>query len=111
MDFMADTLSNGVNFRSLNVIDEFNREALLITMDTSLTRKRVIRELNGLIAWHGAPAKIRVDNGPEFIIEALAQWTKDRRVEMQFIQPGKPLPERIHGAIQPLFLPFVRRSP
>ncbi len=90
MDFMADTLSNGVNFRSLNIIDDFNREALLITMDTSLTSKRVIRELDGLIAWRGAPAKIRVDNGPEFIAEALAQWAKERGVEMQFIQPGKP---------------------
>ena len=66
MDFMQDSLSNGVNFRTLNIIDDFNREALLMTMDTSLTSKRVIRELDQLIAWRGAPAKIRVDNGPEF---------------------------------------------
>src|SRR5690606_13093096 len=45
MDFMHDTLSNGVKFRTFNIIDDFNREALNITMDTSLTSKRVIREL------------------------------------------------------------------
>ena len=72
MDFMHDTLSNGVNFRTLNIIDDFNREALTIAMDTSLTCKRVIRELDQLIAWRGAPQKIRVDNGPEFIADAFS---------------------------------------
>lgn len=90
MDFMHDTLSNGVTFRTLNVIDDFNREALTITMDTSLTSKRVIRELDQLIAWRGAPQKIRVDNGPEFIAEAINQWSKARGIELQFIQKGKP---------------------
>lgn len=90
MDFMHDTLLNGVNFRTLNVIDDFNREALLMTMDTSLTSKRVIRELDQMIAWRGAPQKIRVDNGPEFIAEALAQWAVDRGIEIKFIEKGKP---------------------
>ena len=40
------------------------REALNITIDTSLSSKRVIRELNHLIDWRGKPEKIRVDNGP-----------------------------------------------
>lgn len=90
MDFMHDTLSNGVNFRSLNIIDDFNREALSITMDTSLSSKRVIRELDQLIGWRGAPKKIRVDNGPEFISDAMKEWAKSRQIELQFIQPGKP---------------------
>lgn len=90
MDFMHDTLSNGVNFRTLNIIDDFNREALTITMDTSLTSKRVIRELDQLIAWRGAPQKIRVDNGPEFIADALASWAENRQIEIKFIEKGKP---------------------
>jgi putative transposase len=40
------------------------REALNITIDTSLSSKRVIRELNQLMEWRGKPEKIRVDNGP-----------------------------------------------
>lgn len=90
MDFMHDSLANGVTFRSLNVIDDFNREALLITMDTSLTSKGVIRELDKLIAWRGSPQKIRVDNGPEFIAQALAAWANDRNIEIKFIEKGKP---------------------
>ena len=90
MDFMSDTLSNGVAFRTLNIIDDFNREALAMTMDTSLTSRRVIRELDQLIGWRGAPVKIRVDNGPEFIAQALAEWAEQRGIEIKFIEKGKP---------------------
>ncbi len=90
MDFMHDTLSNGISFRSLNIIDDYNREALGITVDTSLTSKRVIRELDKLIAWRNQPTKIRVDNGPEFIAEALRQWAEKREIEIKFIEKGKP---------------------
>lgn len=36
MDFMHDQLSDGRSFRLLNVIDDFNREALSIEIDLSL---------------------------------------------------------------------------
>lgn len=90
MDFMHDTLSNALTFRSLNIIDDYNREALSITIDTSLPSKRVVRELERLIAWRGKPRKIRVDNGPEFIAYVLEQWAKQQGIELQFIQKGKP---------------------
>ncbi|CDH45841.1 transposase [Candidatus Contendobacter odensis Run_B_J11] len=90
MDFMHDTLSNGINFRSLNIIDDYNREALCLTIDTSLTSKRVIRELDKLIAWRGQPTRIRVYNGPEFIAEVLNKWAGDRNIELKFIEKGKP---------------------
>jgi putative transposase len=90
MDFMHDGLINGVEFRSFNVIDDFNREALNITIDKSLTSPRIIRELNRLIEWRGKPEKLRVDNGPEFIAQAMEDWAKDNKIELQFIQKGKP---------------------
>lgn len=58
MDFMHDTLSNSVIFRSFNIIDDYNRGALNITVDTSLTSKRIISQLDQLIAWRGQPLKI-----------------------------------------------------
>jgi len=61
LDYIADTLRNAVNFRNLNICDDFNREALLIAMDKSLTSERGIREVAGPIAWRGAPTMIRVD--------------------------------------------------
>jgi putative transposase len=59
MDFMRDGLQLSKTFRSFNVIDNFNREALNITIDTSLKSKRVIRELDQLIDWRGKPEKIQ----------------------------------------------------
>ena len=89
-DFMHDVLSNGVKFRSFNVIDDFNRECLNLTLDTSINSKRVIRELDKLIAWRGMPRRIRVDNGPEYISNAMAEWAEQRSIELKFIQPGSP---------------------
>lgn len=90
MDFMHDTLSNGITLRSLNIIDDYNREALNTTVDTSLASKHVIRELDKLIAWRGQPGRIRVDNGPEFIAEALREWSIERGIDIKFIEKGKP---------------------
>lgn len=43
MDFMPDQLADGRSIRMLNVIDDFNREALGIEEDFSLPSERVIR--------------------------------------------------------------------
>lgn len=90
MDFMHDVLNNGVKFRTFNVIDDFNREALNITLGTSITSKRVIRELEKLIEWRGKPSHIRVDNGPEFIAQAMEQWAESNSIGLKFIPKGKP---------------------
>ena len=41
LDFMSDSLECGRTFRKLNVVDDFNREALWIEVDTSLLAERV----------------------------------------------------------------------
>jgi putative transposase len=43
LDFMYDTLYYGRSFRTLNVIDEFNREVLAIAVDLSLPAVPVAR--------------------------------------------------------------------
>jgi transposase InsO family protein len=63
---MSDVLTSGKRFRTLNIIDGYNREALAIEVDTSLPAARVKRVLEEVIAWRGKPAQIRTDNGPEF---------------------------------------------
>jgi putative transposase len=90
LDFMSDALSNGRPFRTLNVIDDFNREALWIEVDTSLPADRVVRVLEQLIDWRGRPACIRMDNGPELISHRLESWAKEKPIELLHIQPGKP---------------------
>ena len=90
VDFMSDALNSGRSFRTFNVIDDFNREALWIEVDTSLPAGRVIRVLENLAAWRGYPKSIRMDNGPEFISSRLEQWADENKVQLNFIQPGKP---------------------
>lgn len=90
LDFMHDSLENGRAFRTLNIIDDFNREGLWIEVDTSLPAARVIRVLDMLALWRGYPKQLRLDNGPELISHKLARWAEDHHVELAFIQPGKP---------------------
>ena len=90
MDFMADSLVNGRRFRVLNIMDDFNREILSLTIDTSIRSKRVVRVLDRLLEWRGKPKVIRVDNGPEFVAHAMSHWCTNKDVYLQFIQPGKP---------------------
>ena len=90
LDFMSDSLSNGRTFRTLNIIDDFNREALRIEVDISLPAERVVRVLEGLLLWRVAPKQIRMDNGPELISQRLESWAKEKHIDLIHIQPGNP---------------------
>ena len=90
MDFMQDQLADGRKFRTLNVLDDFNREGLGIEVDFSLPAVRVVRSLNQTIEWRGAPQIIRVDNGPEYVSGLLKVWAETRGIHIEYIQPGKP---------------------
>lgn len=89
-DFMADQLADGRSFRTLNVLDDFNREGLAIEADFSLPSERVVRTLNQVIAWRGRPLAIRVDNGPEYVSARLQNWAENAGIGLIYIQPGKP---------------------
>ena len=89
-DFMADALSCGRRFRTFNVVDDFNREALHIEVDTSISSARLIRIFEQLKREHGLPQVLRTDNGPEFLGEAFVQWAKLNGMALRYIQPGKP---------------------
>jgi putative transposase len=90
VDFMQDTLYSGRRFRTFNVIDEGVREVLGIEVDTSLTGERIRRVMEQMKEWYGLPEAIRCDNGPELISEAFTSWCEENKVELRFIQPGKP---------------------
>jgi transposase InsO family protein len=89
LDFMSDCLYDGRRFRTLNVLDEGVREALGIEIDTSLPAKRVVRVLERLVDWRGAPPCHRVCH--------LVRAPRHRAA----IHPaGQARSERIHRAVQ-----------
>jgi putative transposase len=91
VDFMTDALSSGRRFRTLNIVDDYTREAVAIEVDTSLSGLRVARLLEELKTQRGLPAQIRSDNGPEFTSRALDQWAYEHGIRWHYIQPGRPM--------------------
>ena len=91
VDFMHDTLINGRRFRTLNIIDDFNRQALSIEVDFSFPCASVVRSLERTIHEHGKPLQIRSDNGPEFIGSVFTDWCAGNQIKLQHIQPGRPM--------------------
>ncbi|RZJ76458.1 MAG: IS3 family transposase [Flavobacterium sp.] len=104
IDFMSDSLWDGRKFRVLNILDDFNREALCIEPDLSLPAHRVVRALETLEQYRGLPSMIRIDNGPEFISNKLAEWCDRKKISLAFIQPGQPTQnayvERFNGSMR-----------
>ena len=60
-------------------------------MDFNLPAQRVVRSLDGIAATRGYPLKLRLDNGPEFVSVALADWAEQHGVALELIKPGKPM--------------------
>jgi putative transposase len=90
MDFVSDALFDGRRIRALTVVDDYSRESLAIEVGQSITGEQVVMVMNRLSAVRGAPKRIRVDNGPEFVSRALDQWAYLHQVTLDFSRPGKP---------------------
>jgi putative transposase len=91
VDFVHDQLACGRRFRILNIVDDVTRECLAAIPDTSISGRRVARELTALIKRRGKPGMIVSDNGTEFTSNAMFAWAHDNRVVWHFIAPGKPM--------------------
>jgi putative transposase len=91
IDFMEDRLENGRKFRTLNILDDFNREVLAIEVDYSFPLSKVIVMVHRVIEWRGKPEEIRSDNGTEFIAKTFCGFCSTSRINHLRIQKGKPM--------------------
>ena len=71
-DFVFDRCANGQQLKCLTVTDEFTKEGLAIDVDDRIRSPRVIEVLSRLVSERGAPAFLRSDNGPEFVVQGSA---------------------------------------
>ena len=90
LDFVHDQLANGRRFRVLNVIDDVTKECLAAIPDTSISGKRVVREMRAIIDRRGRPGVIVSDNGTEFTSLAVLTFTQELKLDWRYIAPGKP---------------------
>ena len=72
-------------------MDDVTRDCLAAIPDTSISGKRVARELSALIDRRGKPKMIVSDNGTEFTSNAILSWAKERGIEWHYIAPGRPM--------------------
>jgi transposase InsO family protein len=91
LDFVHDQLATGRRFRVLNIVDDVTRECLRAVVDTSISGKRVVRELVDLVAERGRPGMIVSDNGIELTSNAVLVWSGEAKVEWHYIAPGRPM--------------------
>ena len=89
-DFVHDQLADGRRFRVLTIIDDVTKECLAAVPETSLSGKRVVREMSALIARRGKPGAIVSDDGAEFTSSAVLAFTQAERLDWRCIAPGKP---------------------
>ena len=89
-DFVHDRTDDGRVYRTLNIIDEFTREALAIRVDRKLNSIDVVDALTDLFILRGPPAFIRSDNGPEFIAQKVRDWIGAVGAKTAYITPGSP---------------------
>jgi putative transposase len=90
LDFLSDAFADGRRFRILAVVDDFTRECLALTADTSLPGLRVVRELEIIAARRGQPLLCVSDNGTELTGMTVLRWCQETRIEWHYIAPGKP---------------------
>jgi putative transposase len=103
-DFQEDSLLSGRKVRLLNILDEFTREWLSVTVGVSLTSQAVIAALEPLFASRSAPSFVRSDNGPEFIAAEVKSWLQENGSAPHYIDPGCPwqngFTESFHGKLR-----------
>ena len=90
LDFVSDALTDGRRFRILAVVDDFTRECLALVGDTSISGRRVARELDTVITARGRPRTVVSDNGTELTSMAILRWSQDCDVGWHYIAPGNP---------------------
>jgi putative transposase len=91
LDFVCDQLTDARRFRILAVVDDCTRECLALVADTSISGRRVARELDDIIRRRGRrPDTIVSDNGTELTSNAILGWADATGVGWHYIAPGKP---------------------
>lgn len=87
-DFVSDRAETGRNLKSLTIVDDCSKRSPGILTAYSITSKDVTDFMDSL---KRLPKKLRCDNGPEMTSRHFLGWAHERGIQIEFIQPGKPI--------------------
>ncbi len=90
LNFVSDALACGRKFPLFNVIYDYSRKCLACIVDTSLSGRRVVRELSAIGERRRLPCMVVSDNGTELTSHTVLAWCQDTGVEWHDIAPGEP---------------------
>ena len=81
---------DGRTLKLLNVIDEYSRLCLAIRVGRRCRAAEVIDTIEELLKLYPMPTNLRMDNGLEFIANALQEWSTGSGCNTAYIPPGSP---------------------
>ncbi len=84
-DFVQSSTTDGRTIRFLNIVDEYTRYCMKIKVGRGITSEDAIDTLAELFSIYGVPKRIRSDNGPEFISQAIRAWLETIGVSVLYI--------------------------
>jgi transposase InsO family protein len=108
-DFIFDRTADGRSLKWLSLIDEHTRECLALEARRRMTADEIREILAGVAARRGAvPCRVRSDNGPEFVAEAIRSYLESTGSGSLRVAPGSPwqngYAESFHSKLRDEFL-------
>jgi putative transposase len=108
-DFIFDRTSDGRSLKWLSIVDEYTRECLALEARRGMTAEDVRIILVEIAAGRGGPpCRMRSDNGPEFVAEAVRLWPEKTGSGSWPVAPGSPwqngYAESFHSKVRDEFL-------
>ena len=94
IDFQFDETDDDQPVKILNVTDEFTLEDLATNAARRIPAAGTMAVLDQICEHRGAPQFLRMDNGPEFIVDTLLDWCKEQNIQANYCDPGSPLNRR-----------------
>ena len=82
-------MGGSFDYSTLLIFSQESAQAMLVAR--SLPSLKVIEALDRLSFLRGLPESIVLDNGPEYTSKAIQKWAKAKRIQLDYIPPGKPV--------------------
>mgnify|MGYP001576436111 FL=1 len=87
-DFVSDRAESNRSLKCLTIVDDFSKKSPGLLVNYSITSSDVTDFFDTL---SGLPKKLRCDNGPEMTSRHFLSWAHARGIQVEYIQPGKPI--------------------